>query len=160
MEKKYELVMNNLITLNRRTLFRIKALRDIPEFNVKKGDLGGFVESEANLSHSGNAWVRDSAKIMGNAFVFGNALVCHNAVVHCSALVYDSAIVYQNAIVSDFARVGDDSLVGKNARIRDNALVYGNAQVLGNMYLYVITPVSVEMRLLKMMLLLVVELLL
>ena len=32
-------------------LYRIRALRDIPEIDVKAGDLGGYVESENNLSH-------------------------------------------------------------------------------------------------------------
>ena len=39
------------------TLHRIKALRDIERYDVKTGDLGGWVERENNLSQSGDAWV-------------------------------------------------------------------------------------------------------
>lgn len=52
-----------------RTLRRIKALRDIESYAVKAGDLGGWIESEKNLSHEGNAWVS------GNAWVYGDARV-------------------------------------------------------------------------------------
>ncbi len=36
-------------------VFRIKALRDFSD--VKKGDLGGWIQSEANLSQTGDCWV-------------------------------------------------------------------------------------------------------
>lgn len=48
--KKYELT-DKTMEINNRTLFRIRALRDFG--NVKAGDLGGFVETEDNLSHEG-----------------------------------------------------------------------------------------------------------
>lgn len=48
-----------------RKLFRIKAL--VSFWNVKSGDLGGYVEKESNLSHDGDA------KVYGNAWVCGNA---------------------------------------------------------------------------------------
>ena len=43
-------------------LHRIRALRDIGE-DVKKGDLGGYVESESNLSFEpkDNAWLFDDS---------------------------------------------------------------------------------------------------
>ena len=34
--------------------------------NIKKGDFGGYVESEKNLSHEGNCWVYDGAKVYGD----------------------------------------------------------------------------------------------
>lgn len=59
--KKYELLTNDTINLAGRTLYRIKALRDFG--NVKKGDLGGYVEKEENLSHNGSAWVYGAAEL-------------------------------------------------------------------------------------------------
>ena len=47
------------------TLRRIKSLIDFSD--VKKGELGGFIEKEENLSHSGNAWVYGDANVSGNA---------------------------------------------------------------------------------------------
>ena len=68
MNKKYELSGNTQIH-NGITLYQIQALVDIPSIGVKAGDLGGWLESEANLSQMGDAWVS------GNAWVFGNAIV-------------------------------------------------------------------------------------
>lgn len=62
--EKFKLTNETDIFLGRK-LFRIQALFDFG--SVKKGDLGGWVESEENLSHSGDAWVYRGAKICGNA---------------------------------------------------------------------------------------------
>ena len=43
MEKKYELIPSD-----REGLYRVKALRDFND--VKKGDIGGYIQSERNLS--------------------------------------------------------------------------------------------------------------
>ena len=54
-------------------LFRIEALKDFS--NAKKGDKGGFVEKEENLSQEGNAWVSGNAMVYSNARVYGDARV-------------------------------------------------------------------------------------
>ena len=53
------------------TLKRIRALIDFG--NVKKGELGGFIEKEENLSYAGDAWVSGNAWVYGNAWVSGDA---------------------------------------------------------------------------------------
>jgi len=70
-------------------LHRIRALVDIPRAGVRVGDLGGWVESESCLAHSGNAWVSGNARVSGNAEVFGNARVSGNARVFGDARVFD-----------------------------------------------------------------------
>lgn len=50
------------------TLHRIRAA--VSFGIVIKGELGGWIEKEENLSQNGNAWV------CGNAWVYGNARVC------------------------------------------------------------------------------------
>ena len=55
------------------TLYRIEALKDFSD--VKKGDKGGFVESEDNLSQDGDCWVYDTAKVYGNAVIHGRAVI-------------------------------------------------------------------------------------
>lgn len=70
--KKYELTSETKIVVNK-TLHRIRALRSFAD--VKTGDLGGWIESEKNLSHDGNCWVYDNARVSDDARVFGNALV-------------------------------------------------------------------------------------
>lgn len=114
MEKKYELTEETL-EIDGHTLHRIVALRDFGE--VKKGDLGGFIEKESNLAHDWNCWiyndavVRDDAmvygeaKVCGEAKVYGNAEVCGNAKVYGNAEVYEEAEVYGNAEVCGEAEV-------------------------------------------------------
>ena len=54
--KKYELVKSSKIVYGGTTLYRIKALIDIPNI-VKAGELGGYIESEKNLSHEGHKYM-------------------------------------------------------------------------------------------------------
>lgn len=42
---------------------------------IADGELGGWLESEANLSQEGDAWVYGNAQVYGNARVSGNARV-------------------------------------------------------------------------------------
>ena len=80
--KKYELITDDKINLFGRTLFRIKALISFTTVTGKAvniGDLGGYIEKEDNLSHSGNAWVCGDAKVYGNAKVYGDARVYGDA---------------------------------------------------------------------------------
>ena len=71
MNKKFELLLDDTITIFGIKLFRIKAL--ISFGNVEEGELGGYIEKEDNLSVFGNAWVFGNAKVYGNARVSGNA---------------------------------------------------------------------------------------
>ena len=59
--KKYELLKDDAITSFGRTLYRIKATTDFGD--VKKGELGGYIEKEENLSENGNAWVSGDAEV-------------------------------------------------------------------------------------------------
>ena len=84
MNQKYELT-DEMIEVNGVILHRIKALTDFGEVNA--GDLGGWVESERNLSHDGNAWVSGNALVYDNALVYGDAQVCGDARVGSNAWV-------------------------------------------------------------------------
>ncbi len=75
MEKKYRLT-DETINVDGRILHRIEALRDF--YGVKKGDKGGFVEKEENLSQYSDCWVYDDAKVYDNAKVSSRAIVCGN----------------------------------------------------------------------------------
>ena len=107
MEKKYKLTEES-IKLRDRKLYRIEAIRDFGR--VSKGQKGGFVETESNLSQVGDAWVYDDAKVFGNAKVYGDAKVFGNAEVCGDAKVYGNAKVYDDAKVCGDA----DYIVFKN----------------------------------------------
>ena len=69
--KKFELTAEFVTNIFGKKLFRIKAL--VAFCDVEKGELGGFIEKEDNLSHSGDAWVYGDAQVYGDAWVSGNA---------------------------------------------------------------------------------------
>ena len=113
-------------------LHRIRALRDIPGAGVAKGDLGGWIEREANLDQSGSAWVYDNAWVYGDARVLDNAMVLGYARVFDTAWVSGDAWVYGNAMVYGNAGVFGNAWVYGDARVLDNAWVHGDAMVLDN----------------------------
>jgi carbonic anhydrase/acetyltransferase-like protein (isoleucine patch superfamily) len=118
-EKKYELTPSD-----KEGLFRIKAVKDFND--VKKGDIGGYVESENNLSHDGNCWIYDNAQI------WGNVVICDNAVIQDNAQIWGNAHVYGNAIIDDEARIYGNAVVRDSAVVRGNARIYDNAEVRSN----------------------------
>ena len=69
--RKYELLVDDTITFFGVQLFRIKAL--ISFSGIEKGEVGGYIASEKNLSQSGDARVYGDAEVSGNAWVYGNA---------------------------------------------------------------------------------------
>lgn len=112
-------------------LFRIEALVDFG--SVKKGDKGGWVEREENLSQTnGDAWVHGDAQVYGGAWVYGNAQVYGDAHVYGDAQVRGSAQVSGDAQVYGDAVVFGNAHVSGNARVYNDAVVYGDAQVSGN----------------------------
>ena len=98
--KKYELYKSEAKAIKGHTLFRIRALRDIPLFGVKTGDFGGFIEYEDNLSHDGNAWVEDGAAVYGNSLIARDTLISGQAIVYNSKL-WGRMLVDGNAEISN-----------------------------------------------------------
>ena len=122
--KKYELIDVGDDYIGNRKVYRIKALHDFE--SAKKGDLGGYVESEENLSHSGRCWVYD------NAYVVDKARVYEDATIRDNVWIFDNAEVFGNAKVNGTACVYHHGRVYSNARLYDDAKVYNSAQAFGN----------------------------
>ena len=101
MEKKYKLREDLTKEFYGKTLYRIEALRDFGD--VAKGELGGYIGKEENLSHG-------KAQVYGNARVCGKAVVCGNAKVYGNAEVYGNAQVCGDAVITKTS----DYYVGKN----------------------------------------------
>ena len=72
---------------------------------ISDGEVGGWIESEHNLSHQSDCWVFGNAKVFGDANVSGNACVYGDANVFGNAKVSGDAWVYGNAKVFGDARV-------------------------------------------------------
>ena len=115
-------------------LLRIIALRRFSD--VKKGDKGGLIEKEDNLSHTGNCWVYKNATVFGDAEVYDDACVAGSARVYDNAKVFGNARVWEYACVGGNAEVFGHALVRGGAKVYDNAEVFGHALVRGNARVY------------------------
>ena len=75
-------------------LHRIRALRDIRP-DIKAGDLGGFVESESNLSTEleDNAWIYDDAVVCNNGYADRGAVLRNEAIVCGDGYISHGAVV-------------------------------------------------------------------
>jgi len=111
MSKKYELLLNDTKKARSgKTLYRIRALRDFDagagtrwKYPVRAGDLGGHIESEANLSHEGTAWVGHNARVLDDACVYEDALVYGYEVICGIAKVGGQRVLFsdENPVISN-----------------------------------------------------------
>ena len=151
MEKKYKLT-DEYITIGDKKLYCIEALKDFA--NVEKGDKGGFVESEDNLSQYGNCWIYDDAKVYenattygnalvrGNAEIYGNAMICSYASIEDCAKVYDNAQIFGHVYICDYAKIFDDATIYDNVEVYDNVEICGCTSICGYVTLLKDTKIS------------------
>lgn len=124
-------------------LHRIRALRDIGA-EVKAGDLGGFVESESNLSFEpgDDAWIFDNAIACNNAYVDKgsqlrkSAVACHNAYVSHGTVMTSSARAEDDAyirggLLSGQARASGQSMILHSQDTLSGPLLSGQCAVYG-----------------------------
>lgn len=97
--RKYKLTHQTKKVRGGHTLHRIKALKSFGD--VKKGELGGWIEDYSNLSQTDNSWV------------------------------YEGAMVYENAGVCDGAKVHDYCQIYGDVTISDGVLVFGDLHIGG-----------------------------
>ena len=107
-EKKYKLIESSRAWQYSRPIYRIQALRDFSD--VKKGDLGGFVESEANLSQMGDCWIYDMAQAVDKSRVEGDACL------------RDCSKMYGSSIIKDKAQLQGCARMFQYACLEDNAV--------------------------------------
>lgn len=131
MEKKYEILKDQSITLNGHTLYRIKLLRQI--FSIPSGVLGGFIESENNLSQEGDCWVAEEAAVYGNAKVMDNAWVGGSARIHGNSIIRENCLIAESPIIINSEIKGNSTVRGdaviKDSSLHNHALVTGNAKL-------------------------------
>jgi hypothetical protein len=115
--KKYELT-DETIKHDGHILHRIRALKPFEAANglgdVRVGELGGWAESEDNLSQDGRSWIFDDAK------AFSNARIYENGAINQTACAKENAQIYGSAFASG------QVLLGKNTQIYDNGCAYGS----------------------------------
>jgi carbonic anhydrase/acetyltransferase-like protein (isoleucine patch superfamily) len=135
---KYELVKEDSIVHKGHTLYRIRCLwkRGLSN-SAEYGKLGGYVESEKNLSQKGKCWIEDDAKVYGNAVVDGDATLFMNAEAYDNAIVTGSAFISQNSKIYENAKVFGgtmykDSQIYGNAKMFFGVTLSGKSQVFGD----------------------------
>ena len=145
MNKKYELT-NITMEYKGRTLYRIRALKNFA--NVKKGDLGGWVCNEYNLSQEGNCWIYDEAKCMEEARVTNDSKMYNYSEMydyselynysemHDNSKMYDCAIMFDNSKMFDCAIMFDDSKMFGNSEIHDDSKMFGNSEIHDDSKMY------------------------
>ena len=119
--KKYEILMDeeNTIEWKGHTLHRIRALRDFGD--IRKGDIGGFVENENNLSHKGNCWIYDDAKVMDDSIMYDYSRICDKSELHDDSRMYNYSKMY------DYSELHNNSIMNDDSEMHDNSKMYGNS---------------------------------
>ena len=133
-DKKYEIT--DIAHPGHPELHRIRALRQVGT-DVQAGTLGGFVQSEANLSQGqDDAWLyedsisRDEANVCGSAKLHDRAMAQDLALVSGNAVMFDHAIACDNAILAAGV-LRCDAIACGNARIRENTVTHISPVVTG-----------------------------
>lgn len=128
-----------------KTFYRIKALKPFSFYYqnkfhiVKKGEEGGWVSSENNLSQEGKCWidkesiVADNARVKNNALIF-DSRICGNVTVKDFAIIKNNSFLSQNVLIEKSAIV-DKSDIFNNALVTDNAYIY-LSKIVNNVEVY------------------------
>ena len=120
-------------------LYRIQALKTFTKsggYNpvVHVGELGGYVESEANLSQEGNCWlfdkarVKDGGKVLDDAIVYDKCLVSKNSIIRGRSVVGGHCFVTNQSVIID-SRLEGNVIVNGHSTVHSGAYLYGEIGV-------------------------------
>ena len=122
-------------------IYRIQALKDFDD--VKAGDIGGYVQSENNLSQEGNCWIYnnaiaynnssviDNAKIRNNVILSDNAIVMNESDIKDAAYIFGNSHIMGKSQISGYPHIDDFSII-KDAILSDYIEIAGNTTINGN----------------------------
>jgi hypothetical protein len=117
---KYELVTSDTKVEDGHKLTRVRRLSD--------GALGGYIESENNLSQSGASFLDEHSRAYGQARILDDAQL--HGLARDSGRLSGRAALY--GAISDNGQVKDDAVV--HGKVYGNAVVEGHAVVNGQAY--------------------------
>jgi len=129
---KYEMIGEKKIKLNNNNVIlkRVRALKSFA--NIKKGQIGGWVEGEWNLSQEGDCWVDGEAKVWENAKVSENAQLWGKSCVYGNAQIYGEASVWGESQIFDNAKIFDEASIFGYAKIFGNVEIGGKSKICNN----------------------------
>lgn len=134
MEKKYEIHNKFLLLKTGEKVYPITALKDIPMFDVKIGDFGGYIEHEYNLCHSGNAWIGADCIVTGTSIIKDDVLIEGRVLVINSELSQDIRLFGDVMLshcyitgtkirIKDRVRMTDVNINGTDILIKDDCVI-------------------------------------
>jgi len=161
---KYKLLNAKTVYISRQgsvprmeTMYQIQAAKAIPRHGVEVGQLGGYVSASGVLSHQGDCWIADNAKVYGNVRVLDNALVSEEArvvtsdpkleiIISGNAVIRGNAFVSQislpqgvktslisgDADISGYVNLNSPCVIEGKVKLYDNAIFGKNCSVLNN----------------------------
>lgn len=127
---KYKILEYDAIRFDGVDCYRIQAVTDFYRMDcvkVHKGDLGGYVSSEENLSQEGYCWLDSNSIAAKNSKVLGHAIITNSSRISGNAVIKDysgvsNSVIKDNAIVKGFSMVINKSTV-KGSSIISNVKV-------------------------------------
>ena len=133
-KKKYELTEEKRVMPTGEKVYRIKALRDFDTTYkpVKAGDLGGWVQSEDNLSHEGNCWLFDDAAGYQNSKRTGNAVGYNRSRQYGDSRQFGNSEQYGDSLQFGNSRQYGESLQYDCSRQYGDSQQYERSQQYGN----------------------------
>lgn len=123
MEKKY-ILTDNVKRVDGKFFRQIKAVRNFS--NISKGELGGYIQNEDNLSHDGTCWVHEGGFVAEHARVIEDAQV-YKGMVFNSATISDRAKIGRILGGNEFPQIYGNAFVTGKAVVRDYATIGGFA---------------------------------
>jgi hypothetical protein len=120
MGTKYELLTDDTVQQNGRTLRRVRRLSD--------GLLGGYIETQDNLAQIGSCFLFDKSRAFENARIRDNAELY--GAVHGDAILAGDCKVFGEVF-------GQAQILGRatvRGRVYDQAIVKDDAEIFGQAY--------------------------
>lgn len=137
MSNKYEFTGETITIEDGIVLRQIRALRSFG--GVAAGEVGGYIESEYNLSHEGMCWVHGGSVVYGDARVSGDSTVIGSSVIRGEnvnimdeACIRDSKVEGEAVTILGGVFIDDRSHIqGNNCWIGNSAVITGSVSVYG-----------------------------
>jgi len=107
---------------------QVRAIRDFG--TVHTGDIGGWISSEYNLSHTGTCWIGPNIAITENGMVLHDAICRGDGVISGRSLICENAVIdSENFQIHDCHLSGHSQITSKWFRNRAFFRMVGNSKI-------------------------------
>ena len=123
-------------------VYRIQALENFK--CISSGNLGGWIESEKNLSQYGTCWIYgdaivyedarvvDEAHVFGKAKVFGYACISGESKIYGYAKISHHAQIKNKTDITNYVHISGHAIIGYGTgitEIRNHVKIYGSPKI-------------------------------